>query len=143
MRLGFGLRVGGRPTASYLFCFAKKGNPKKATRVSLNSRKICPKMGKQRNSPSAQTALLSDPFSDRFFGSETRGFTSNPKFNGNSNGNGNPKFNGNSNPKFNGNSNSNGNGSSNSNGNGSSDDNSSDSSDDNNNDRASDSGATH
>ncbi|WP_212685726.1 hypothetical protein [Undibacterium baiyunense] len=27
--------VGGSPTASYLFCFAKKGNPKKATTLPL------------------------------------------------------------------------------------------------------------
>ena len=27
----FRLLVGGSPTARYLFCFAKKGNPKKAT----------------------------------------------------------------------------------------------------------------
>jgi len=32
--------VGGGPTASYLFCFAKKGNPKKATQVSLHF--VCP-----------------------------------------------------------------------------------------------------
>nr|WP_315487565.1 hypothetical protein [uncultured Undibacterium sp.] len=30
-----GLLVGGSPTASYLFCFAKKGNPKKATTLPL------------------------------------------------------------------------------------------------------------
>ena len=30
-----GLLVGGGPTASYLFCFAKKGNPKKATTLPL------------------------------------------------------------------------------------------------------------
>jgi hypothetical protein len=28
-------QVGGSPTASYLFCFAKKGNPKKATTLPL------------------------------------------------------------------------------------------------------------
>ena len=28
-------QVGGSPTASYLFCLAKKGNPKKATTLPL------------------------------------------------------------------------------------------------------------
>ena len=31
----FGLLVGGSPTASHFFCFAKKSNQKKATRYEL------------------------------------------------------------------------------------------------------------
>jgi hypothetical protein len=36
-RLPEPLLVGGGPTASYLFCFAKKGNPKKATALNRPS----------------------------------------------------------------------------------------------------------
>jgi len=40
--------AGGGPAATYLFCFAKKGKPKKATAAPLNSRWLEAKSGKQK-----------------------------------------------------------------------------------------------
>jgi hypothetical protein len=73
------LLAGGRPAATYLFCFAKKGMPKKATQSR------CPcgipncagrKMGKVRNSPAAQTRTFLIHFPPRTIGSATCEFDS-------------------------------------------------------------------
>ena len=76
------LLAGGRPAASHLFCFAKKGNPKKAPQSR------CPcgmpncagrKMGKVRNSPAAQTRTFLIHFPPRTIGSATCEFDSKSK----------------------------------------------------------------
>jgi hypothetical protein len=73
------LQAGGRPATTYLFCFAKKGMPKKATQSR------CPcgipncagrKMGKVRNSPAAQTRTFLIHFPPRTIGSATCEFES-------------------------------------------------------------------
>ncbi|MES2047492.1 MAG: hypothetical protein V4447_03755, partial [Pseudomonadota bacterium] len=57
----FRLLAGGRPAATNLSCFAKKGLPKKATAFAALRVPACAgqKMGNERNSPSAQTTFIS------------------------------------------------------------------------------------
>jgi hypothetical protein len=52
------LLAGGGPAASHLFCFAKKGNPKKATPAKSETPKNLPENGKNLNSPAAQTKIF-------------------------------------------------------------------------------------
>jgi hypothetical protein len=57
--------AGGRPAASYLFCFAKKGNPKKATAKPLpyGSPLVRSQNRETKRTRFAQTCFVSDPIS--------------------------------------------------------------------------------
>ena len=58
----FRLLVGGGPTATYFFCFAKKSKQKKATPTKAETPEDLAKNGEEKNSASPQTVFLPDPF---------------------------------------------------------------------------------
>ncbi|MES2106183.1 MAG: hypothetical protein V4634_19345 [Pseudomonadota bacterium] len=63
------MQAGGGPAATYLFCFAKKGKPKKATAdlppvmALAPSHFVHPKKWEMNETRCAQTTFISDPFS--------------------------------------------------------------------------------